>query len=200
MPRGRRKLRRPLGERPYRKLFLIAVEGVKTERQYFAVFNQLPPVIRVICPKSGHDSSPPQVLMRKKKHLREKEEELKSSDEAWLVVDKDEWTDEQLAQLHAWAQTCNNYHFALSNPKFEYWLLLHFEDSTGGISSRECSARLKHHLADYDKGIDPRRFTRARIDDAIRRARGRDTPSCPDWPRAPGSTTVYRLVDNILKA
>ena len=30
-------------------------------------------------------------------------EALKSSDEAWLVVDKDQWTEEQLTQLHQWS-------------------------------------------------------------------------------------------------
>ena len=63
-------------------------------------------------------------------------EGLKPSDEAWLVVDKDQWTDEQLTQLHQWSLQQENYGFALSNPKFEYWLLLHFEDGTGIILSR----------------------------------------------------------------
>lgn len=33
----RRSFSRPLGERRYRKLFLVAVEGSKTEPQYFAM-------------------------------------------------------------------------------------------------------------------------------------------------------------------
>ena len=113
----RRRFQRPLGELRYRKLFVIAVEGVKTERQYFAIFNNRQSVIRVNCLKQRNDSSPPQVLKRMEDHLRA--EELKPSDEAWLVVDKDQWTDEQLVQLHAWAQKRDNYGFALSNPKFE---------------------------------------------------------------------------------
>jgi hypothetical protein len=153
MPPKRRRFQRPLGERRYRKLFVIAVEGVKTEPQYFAIFNDQQSVIRVNCLKDSHDSSPPQVLKRMEDHLRQ--EELRASDEAWLVVDKDQWTDEQLDQLHAWTQARDNYGFALSNPKFEYWLLLHFEDGTGIASSRDCSGRLKRHLPDYDKGIDP---------------------------------------------
>ncbi len=44
---------------------------------------------------------------------------------------KDEWTDDQLSQLNEWAQGADNYGFALSNPKFEFWLLLHFEDGSG---------------------------------------------------------------------
>ena len=124
---------------------------------------------------------------------------MKSSDEAWLVVDKDQWGDEQLMQLYDWAQTRNNYGFALSNPKFEYWLLLHFEDGTGIASSRDCDARLKRQLPNYNKGIDAGKISRKQIDDAIRRAKLRDNPPCIDWPRTFGSTTVYRLVENILK-
>ena len=197
MPAKRRPFRRPLGERSYRKLFVIAVEGVKTEPQYFAIFNNQQSVIRVNCLKGKHDSSPPQVLNRMEDHLRL--EKLRSSDEAWLVVDKDQWTDEQLIQLHAWSRRQDNYGFALSNPKFEYWLLLHFEDGANIASSRDCTDRLKRHLPDYDKGIDARKITRERIEDAIRRARQRDNPPCADWPRAPGGTTVYKLVENILR-
>ncbi|MBF0109428.1 MAG: RloB domain-containing protein [Magnetococcales bacterium] len=198
MPPKRRTFQRPLGERRYRRLFVIAVEGVKTEPRYFAIFNDQHSVIRVNCLKGSHDSAPPQVLKRMEDHLRQ--ENLRSTDEAWLVVDKDQWTDEQLAQLHAWAQARDNYGFALSNPRFEYWLLLHFEDGTGITSSRNCNDRLKRHLPGYDKKIDTRKITHDRIDQAIRRSRLRDNPPCTDWPRTLGSTTVYKLVENILQS
>jgi hypothetical protein len=192
-----RKFRRPLGNRPYRKLFVIAVEGARTEPQYFAIFKDQSSIISVKCLKDSHGKSPPHVLKRMKDYL--KQEELRSSDEAWLVVDKDQWTDAQLARLHAWTQTSDTYNFALSNPKFEYWLLLHFEDGNGIQSSRDCDDRLKRYLPGYDKGIDISKITRKRINDAIRRARQRDNPPCIDWPRVSG-TTVYRLVEHILQA
>lgn len=196
MPPGRRKLQRPLGKRRYRKLFVIATEGTKTEPGYFALFDDRESVIQVNCLKAGHNSSPPQVLKRMEKHLRQ--EQLRPSDEAWLVVDKDQWTEEQLTELHAWASGDKNRGFALSNPKFEYWLLLHFEDGDRIASSHDCSVRLRKHLPDYDKGIDARRITRKQIEDAIERAKHRDSPPCTDWPRALGGTTVYRLVQSIL--
>ena len=123
-----------------------------------------------------------------------------ASDEAWLVVDKDYWQDRDLEQLHKWSQGAENYGFALSNPRFEYWLLLHFEDGTRIGSLRECSIRLKKHLPDYDKNIDIRKITPDMIQDAVRRARVRDNPPCADWPRKFGSTTVYKLVENILNS
>ena len=195
MPPKRRQFERPLGERRYRKLFVIAVEGTKTEPQYFAIFNDQNSVIRVNCLKGTSSSAPTHVLKRMEAHL--KKEELKDSDEAWLVVDKDNWTDEQLAHVVAWVQGTDNHGLALSNPNFEYWLLLHFEDGSGISSSRDCSCRLKRHLPAYDKGIDGRRITSKMIQAAIRRAKIRDNPPSPDWPRTIGSTTVYRLVENI---
>jgi hypothetical protein len=193
----RRRFDRPIGERRYKKLFVIAAEGAKTEPQYFSAFNGEKSVIHVKCLKGKHRSSPPQVLKRMEERL--KEECLNESDEAWLVVDKDQWSDEQLKGLHEWSCKKGHYGLALSNPKFEYWLLLHFEDGRGIASSQDCSKRLRDFLPDYDKGIDTRRITRESVDEAIRRAKARDNPRCEDWPRSFGSTTVYRLVENILK-
>lgn len=198
MAAQRRKFQRPLGERRYKKLFLIAAEGIKTEPIYFSIFSDDKSIVQVSCLKGRSDSSPPQVLKRMTDHLLS--EGLKSSDEAWLVVDKDQWTDEQLTQLHQWASHQDNYGFALSNPKFEYWLLLHFEEGTGIGSSRDCSERLKRWIPDYDKGFDTRKISQLQIEDAIRRAKRRDHPPCDDWPKNLGQTTVYRLIENILKA
>lgn len=196
MPSKRRKFQRQLGERRYRRLFFISVEGLATEPQYFSIFNDLDLIIHVECLKGRNESSPIHVLQRMKKYL--KETKLRASDEAWLVVDKDQWTEEQLTKLHAWSQEHNNYGFALSNPKFEYWLLLHFEDGANISSARECSQRLNRYLPDYQKAIDTRKITQDMIDAAIRRAKGRDNPPCLDWPRSTG-TTVYRLVAKLLE-
>lgn len=116
-----------------------------------------------------------------------------------MVVDKDRWEDDQLMQLHQWSLGAKNYGFALSNPKFEYWLLLHFEEGNNVPTSRECSLRLGQHLFDYDKGINPRKVTLKKIHDAVRRAKLRDNPPCDDWPRSIGATTVYKLVERVLE-
>ncbi|MFH1138539.1 MAG: RloB family protein [Pseudomonadota bacterium] len=197
MPKKRRSFTRPPGERRIRKLFVIAAEGAVTEPGYFDLFNNQRAVIQVNCLKNRDKSSPLQVLTRMKRYL--KEEDLKHPDEAWLVVDKDRWTDEQLTQLLDWSKKAENYGFALSNPKFEYWLLLHFEDGAGVASSRECSNRLKKHLPGYDKRFEAGKISIEMVEEAIRRARGRGNPSGATWPTTFGST-VYRLVESILRA
>ncbi len=192
----RRRFQRPVGVRHYRKLIVIATEGSKTEPQYFSLFNNQESVIKSYCLKCRHDSAPPNVLKRMKNYLENSG--LRSTDEAWLVVDRDHWTEEQLDQLYHWSEQAENYGFALSNPRFEYWLLLHFEDGCGIAGAQECSDRLKRHLPDYKKNIDPRKFMPDTIDAAISRASQRDHPPCADWPRLVGSTTVYRLVRKLL--
>jgi hypothetical protein len=198
MPQCRRKFNRPLGERRYRKLFVISSEGTKTEPRYFELVNQSinSGVLVKTIKDRRYDSSPSQVLKRMKEYL--KNESTQGPYEAWLVVDKDRWQDRQLDELLRWSRQKDHYGLALSNPAFEYWLLLHFEDGDNIRSSRECSERLKRHLPGYDKGIDARKITRERIEAAIERAQKRDTPPCDDWPRHTGST-VYRLVANIRK-
>ena len=95
-----RKFQRSLGERRYKTVFILAVEGEKTEPLYFDLFNDEKTVLHVHCLEGKHESSPPQVMQRMIRYLKEKERSLKTADEAWLVVDKDQWTNEQLSSLH----------------------------------------------------------------------------------------------------
>lgn len=195
---NRRSFNRRTAKYSYRKLFVIAAEGKKTEIHYFNFFNTQKSIIQIDCIKGNNKSSPPQVLKKMAHYLKEKD--FKASDEAWLVVDKDHWTNEQLSKLYRWSKEAENHGLALSNPKFEYWLLLHFEDGKNINSSRECTERLKRHLPSYNKKVDSRTFTQEQIENAIRRAKERDTPQCNDWPRTCGNTTVYMLVQNIIES
>jgi hypothetical protein len=200
MAKTRRKFNRSSGKIPYKKLFILAVEGKKTERSYFKILNNLHSAIIVECIKEGHNSSPPKILSQIQKKL--KAQQLKNSDEAWIVLDKDQWTKEQLTKLHNWSQTKNNYGLALSNPKFEYWLLLHFEDGKNINSSSDCSLRLEKYLPNYNKikEVGSNKITEDCIKKAIERGRSRDNPPCKKWPDQIGSTTVYKLVENIIQA
>lgn len=195
----KRQHQRLEGNRPYRKLFVIATEGKITEKCYFMLLNNQTSTIKLKCLHNNHKSSPPQVLKKMTDYL--KKSALRKSDEAWLVVDNDSWTQEQLMQLHAWSKKSENFNFALSNPKFEYWLLLHFEDGNGLTSSDDCSNRLEKYLPNYTKNhrsINTRTFNTTSIETAIARAKKRDTPPCVDWPQTIGGTTLYKLIEKLL--
>ena len=198
MPPKRRPIRRRIPKLRYKKLFAVATEGTKTEPQYFDIFRNKDSIIQVRCLKRNRGNSPLRVLRQLKEHL--KHERLRPRDEAWIVVDKDQWTDEQLMQLFDWSQSADGYGFALSNPKFEYWLLLHFEDAPGVVSSRQCSDRLRRHLPNFDKAVDTSKFSSQSIENAIERAKQRDNPPCADWPRSPPGTTIYKLVESIRRS
>ena len=196
MPKKLRTFQRPLGERRYKKLFVISVEGSKTEPQYFALFNQPQSIILVKCLRRPlTECSPIQVLKRLEGYLRK--ESLRKTDEAWIVVDKDDWMEDQLRELLKWADKSESHGFALSNPNFEYWLLLHFEDGKGVANLQECLTRLKRHLPNYKKDIDSSKITLELIVKAISRARQRDTNRFNDLPQI-WSTDVYKLVERII--
>src|SRR3972149_2556550 len=188
----RRTFERPFPTRSYRRLFVLATEGAETEPQYFALFNSKTTTVTVKCLKSRSDSAPRHVLKRMERYLVTNS--LKSGDEAWLVVDKDQWTEEQLSQLHEWAIRDDRYGLAVSNPAFELWLLMHFDDGTDLVNIHQCRERLKRYIPNYDKGNIETVKLIPGIPAAIERARMKDTPHCIDWPRSIG-TTVYRLVE-----
>lgn len=189
---SRRKFRRPSETRRYRKVFVIATEGAQTESQYFYFFRNEHSTIKITCLCDKTASSPRDVLKRIRRRLLEND--LKATDEVWVVVDRDTWPEEQLDTLLQWSRQTENYSMALSNPCFEYWLLLHFESATRLRSAHRCRERLRRYLPEYDKSIKSGDFPIDQIEAAIQRAEERDTPPCQDWPRNPGVTTVYRLV------
>ena len=85
-----RKYTRPIGQRRYRRMFVLSTEGTNTEPQYFAMFNDDNTVVHVRIIKN-RGSAPNSVLQQMKRYLREGN--LQANDAAWLIVDKDRWTD-----------------------------------------------------------------------------------------------------------
>lgn len=184
--------------RDYKKLFLIAVEGEKTERQYFDFFGKKDSAVTIRFTNHKNKSSPEHLLKAIKKGISGNK--FKHEYEAWCVCDKDKWSDKQLNALATWARSKKNYGFALSNPKFEFWLLLHFEDGSKVRTAADCDSRLETYLPGYDKGIDERNFPINSIRAAVERAKRLDKPRCTSWPKNIRRTTVYRLVEKILAA
>lgn len=189
------RFERKTNQRRYKKLFVVAAEGRNTESQYFGFLGRKNSVVRVHCIKHGDKSSPVYLLKAIEKYL--KEIGLRDTDEAWCVCDTDKWPPEQLIGLLKWSKKKTNYGLAVSNPNFEFWLLLHFEDGNKVRNSVTCKTRLEQHLPGYDKNIDSKKFTKEKIEKAVERAKIRDNPPCKSLP-CEKQTTVYRLVERIL--
>lgn len=188
---------RKLGNRRYRFLFLLSVEGAVTEQQYFNFFKNDDSIIQIECINKKNRSSPIEVLKAIKRTLSKVD--LKKDDEAWLIIDKDQWPDEHIKELFEWSKEKHNYYFALSNPCFEYWLLLHFENPSSKITKNSCIVRLKRYLPGYDKNISASKFTDEKIGMAISRAESQISSQDGAWPITTG-TTVYKLIKNIYQA
>jgi RloB-like protein len=135
MPRIRRgTIRRSYGQvKDPRTFFFIASEGTETEVAYFDMINQYvksQPQLNLkvaveILERTETASSPRHVI--KVLDQKIKEYVIKEGDELWLLIDRDRWKLETLAEV---ARLCRqkNYEFCLSTPCFELWLLLHLAD------------------------------------------------------------------------
>jgi len=184
---------RRMGTRRYKQLIVIACEGRVTEAEYFKMLNAQQFAVHFKCIPRDHKSSPGKVLRAMETYL--KQNELRPGDEAWLVVDTDSWSEASLQQLWNWACKKENYGLAVSNPKFEFWLLLHFEPGHGASTASSIEQRLNKYSGVPGKHLEKSLYMEANIHKAIQRAKSKDHPPCKDWPRNAPGTTVYHLVE-----
>jgi hypothetical protein len=121
------------------KLYVIATEGRSTEYKYFkelrkqysSKFNEQNLHVEILRrpSKQSGKSSPKYVEQMLNEFLEDNRDyELKSYDELWLIIDTDTWEQETIKQLAEKCQTETLYHLGLSNPCFEIWLILHLID------------------------------------------------------------------------
>lgn len=146
MPKDRRKKKNRL---KINKRLYIVCEGEKTEYNYFNSFiddcNILAKLVEVKVLQSNKNT--PKELINFLKDKRETK-----SDELWAVFDHDNHPN--LSDAFNNAQN-NNIRIAFSNIAFEYWILLHFEETNRAFSkSRDIIAYLKqrNHFPGYQKG------------------------------------------------
>lgn len=190
------KFKRINREKSYRKQVIIITEGEKTERQYFKKINFNNFIIRY--PPFTHSS--PQYLLNKVKEYTENYN-LSRADTVWIVIDRDEWNKEAIDKLQS-ASDKEGCQLVLSNPKFEYWLVLHFESIGCALSSKECDKRLKKYIVNYNKSIEHLNITVDMVRQAINCAKQRaSSRSCRSgWPKEEGQTDVYKLAEFLLNA
>lgn len=156
--------------------------GEKTEVDYLAGLRQRFRARVTVKPKGD---SPLKLVGYASRLMGQYPEEF---DEAWCVVDVDEFDIEaatsQAAKL--------GIELAVSNPCFEFWLLLHFRDPCG--PAKACR-EIAGHLAKCLNGYDKTRLNFAHfapfVSVAIERARKIAPGSNP-------STGVWRLVDKFM--
>jgi hypothetical protein len=189
-------------------LVVIACEGAVTEPDYFnGLKGQLhnPRLhVEVLLREDPSHSSP--VHVQRMLEGFTLQYRLREGDALWLVADRDpqSWSDAMLSEVAA-ACRQRDYRLALSNPRFELWLWLHFEDVPN--CSPERREELQQNRDDLLKRlVAARRPAKAShfemcaptMHEAIARARALDTKPEHRWPQTLG-THVYRLVEDLLR-
>jgi RloB-like protein len=205
MGRERRDFVRRSGFRDA-NLFVIATEGAIAEPRYFNGLKERwknPRLhIEVITRDDASASSPTSVLGALDRFAVEFM--LRDGDQLWLVVDRDSqsWKPREMAEV-ARSSGQKRYFLAVSNPCFEVWLLVHFEN----LSHQ--SAKRREELFENKAGLLKREVNRClaaqkeyidhflpHIDRAIERSKALDTKPRERWPSGLG-TRVYRLVEQL---
>lgn len=146
-------LRRRRSFREPRARFLIVCEGEVTEPRYF---NDVRRAERgIIDLKVVPAGIPKTVVEQAVKMKKESERDAKSRkdenllyDHVWCVFDVDEHPFVPEAKQQAQANAIN---VAVSNPCFELWFLLHFQDQTAHIERQKVQHLCRTHMPGYRK-------------------------------------------------
>lgn len=117
------------------RVVIISCEGSNTEPEYFETIKEkLSEYISVlleikIVPKTSNASEPKNVICNLDKYIVEKYDYKSDYDEMWVVWDREKVESRKKAILEM-LPVCkeNNYNIAMTNPSFEFWLLLHIVD------------------------------------------------------------------------
>ena len=192
-----------------RACVLLVCEGSETEPRYFKALRQKLKLLPVEIEIVGQGAAPKTVVQRAVDMLKARKQEVKQGrkdfnyDHVWCVFDVEK-PHENPSLLPALNQARDNgIDVALSNPCFEYWFLLHFNDCWKSlVKCKGVLRELEKHLPDYDKAQDVFEAIWPDVDDAIGRARGMADShvraGTPRIERDP-STEVYELVELLRK-
>ena len=164
-----------------RKIALVICEG-ETEEQYVCYLRtkyRLPIVIDAKV--AGNRITSKYISNHKKTKINH------PKDQTFLIYDLD--VPEMLSKL----QKIPNATIIASNPCFELWLLLHYQEQKSPLSTIECNSKLMEHHKVYKKGIIDVKL-KARLDEkhekALHRAKKLKTFENP-------STQMNILIENL---
>lgn len=200
--RGRRdQIGRRAPTRDPKRRILIVCEGRETEPGYFKALQHHArnPLVHVeIAKETGVPLTVVQIAIRLRNEAlaesKAKRDENLRFDDVWGVFDVDDHPGLQAALTLAKGE---NIDVAMSNPCFELWALLHFQEQNAHLSRQKARAKLQAHLPGYDKKLDFDRL-QPHHDKAMKRADALWKAALRD--EAPGrnpTTGVYRLAGAI---
>ncbi|KDN19011.1 RloB family protein [Amycolatopsis rifamycinica] len=117
-----------------------------------------------------------------------------SYDEVWCVVDVDQFDVAKAVTSARRSQVS----LAISNPCFEYWLLLHFESCMAPLTCyNDVARRLRRYVPEYDKSALKFADYETGVEVAVERARKPRYAPGTEHQRNP-ATGVWVLVEKML--
>lgn len=122
-------------EKEPQKVIIISCEGSNTEPEYFEaikekLFDYIDVLLEVeIVPKEPGASEPKDIVCNLDEFIKEKYDYKSEHDEMWVIWDREK-VEARKKDILEMIPTCKekNYNIAMSNPLFEFWLLLHVAD------------------------------------------------------------------------
>ena len=149
-------------------VYLIVCEGSITEKQYFSDLRHHE---RIALDLEFMTGGVPKTLVEQAVAAKKSK---RGYDQIWVVFDVDEHP--KLAEAQQQARS-NQLSVAQSNPCFELWALLHFQDQTASLTRHHAQRLCKQYIPGYEKLLPYAQLT-GRLEDAcVRRPPPRTTQS-----------------------
>lgn len=179
------------------------VEGERTEDGYFKHWGrgQRGNVIVNVHEFNGTPLALVRRAVGEQKHERHEERRQRGRphDEIWCVFDVD--AHPKMAEAIELA-TMHNINLAVSNPCFELWLVLHYQDQTASIERRAIQKLAKSHLkCGKTLSTEALEALTSLYGEAVIRAKALDVKHEGDGspPRSNPSSEVWKLVERLRK-
>ena len=138
--------RRPGNRQPKNRVLVVCC-GARTEKQYLDGMRRHfrdSPIAVVVRPEAG---APSQLVDYAAKVWQR---DIEGFDEVWCVFDVDDF-EADIPKAVSMARRAK-ISLAISNPCFEFWLLLHFKEHSAWLNGPTgAMAKLCEHLTGYDK-------------------------------------------------
>ena len=203
-PEGRMSLRREIATRKPKRTFRVYCEGERTEPDYLEALKQEPDVhdaasVDIQIAEDPQGAVPFTLVSAAVDFKSRSSEEAGEIDEIWCLFDVE--CPDNHPNLKEAVDLANrdNIGLAISNPCFELWLALHFEDHTDCLTTDEAVELRSSHDGSSDKSVDgptymPRRskaYRRAGYLDRMHQRKGNAFPD--DNP----SSGMFRFLEAI---
>lgn len=194
-------IKRPQRNLKPNKVILIVCEGAKTERNYFERLKEFLNLISIsieILP-SPHPT-PMQVIIYAEQKARKSNE----YDEVYCVIDRDTHKDFDKALNEAKKIKLKNtiFEVIVSDPCFEFWILLHFAKITPNFSANQSPCKelqkygdFKKNLPHYNKDYEFKDIITNHLNTAIKNAKAVNKANLPT--RQSPYTQVVNLVERL---